>query len=132
MVSSGPVSGRPDMIASRVGIRTPNWAVIVSLLAVCYAHEIRTALCEPWQVFERTGGSGAREGRRGSGLRLHLDSRARRRAARLPVEVSLLADRADGLGARGFSDSRPADLAGLHRVRDTLDQAGHGHPDPSA
>ena len=24
MASSGPVSGRPDMIASRVGMRTPN------------------------------------------------------------------------------------------------------------
>src|SRR6185436_10994947 len=31
MASSGPVSGRPDMIASRVGISTPNFTLIVAL-----------------------------------------------------------------------------------------------------
>src|SRR5512146_1542966 len=33
IASSGAVSGWPDMIASRVGISTPNWTAIVASLA---------------------------------------------------------------------------------------------------
>src|SRR5262245_20406763 len=78
--------------------------------------EIRTAPGEPRSLRARPVRARSGLGRRGGGLRLELDGGARGRSERVPVALSVLGERPEGLWTGGVSDSRSADLAGVHRV----------------